>query len=262
MTQIERTTHDRKNGSGWNAPEYSQSTAASPSPELIRDNRCIGLFSDLPETESYKVLKTQIHRMLQERGWNTLMVTSVHAGEGKTLTSINLSLVLAKEYSHTVLLVDSDLNGPQVHRRLGIESSAGLADYLVNGRELKDLIIWPGIEKFTFISGGEPVRDSAELLNSPSMKALIQEIKARYRDRYVIFDAPAVLEGADAIAFFSLVEGIVLVVDHGRTSKKDLKSALELIPEEKLLGFVMNRKPMPVEKGRLEGLARFFKRQR
>jgi non-specific protein-tyrosine kinase len=243
---------DRKQGRGWNAPVYSQSAAADINPDLIRENRCIGMFSELPETDAYKVLKTQVHKLLRERGWNTLMVTSARAGEGKTLTAINLSLVLAKEYAHTVLLVDCNFKNQQVHSQLGIESDKGLTDYLLGGRELKDLIVWPGIEKFTFISGGASVWDSSELLNSPAMKSLIPEIKSRYSDRYIIFDAPAVLEGADAIAFFQLVEGIVLVVDHGRTTKKDLRSALELIPKEKFLGFILNRKPIPARTTRIK----------
>jgi non-specific protein-tyrosine kinase len=109
------------------------------------------------------------------------------------LTTINLALSFAKEYDQTALLVDCDLKQQSVHKILGIESKHGLVDYLVNGTDLSQLIMWPGIEKFTLVSGGRPLTDSSELLGSPRMRELITEMKDRCTDRYVIFDVPPVL---------------------------------------------------------------------
>jgi non-specific protein-tyrosine kinase len=178
---------------------------------------------------------------MEAMGWKTIMVTSLRGGEGKTLTAINLSLVFAKEYSRTVLLVDSNLKKQDIHAYLGISSEQGLADYLEAGRDLAELIIWPCIEKFTFISGGQPVQDATELMGSPRMKALVPELKARYHDRYIIFDVPALLEGADALAFLPLVDGVIVVTQAGTTSKNDIVKGLSLIPQEKMLGFVLNK---------------------
>jgi non-specific protein-tyrosine kinase len=105
---------------------------------------------------------------------------------------------------------------------------------------LKDFIIWPGIEKLTLISGGRTVEDSTELLGSPKMKELLAEMKNRYDDRYVLLDVPAVLDGADAMVFAPLVDGIIMVVEKGVTSLDDVKKAVELLPQEKFLGFVLN----------------------
>ena len=77
------------------------------------------------------------------------------------------------------------------------------------------MIVWPGIEKMTLISGGKTISDSAELLNSPKMKALVQEVKLRYADRYIIFDTPPILGWADAITFAPLVDCILMVVEEG-----------------------------------------------
>jgi len=74
------------------------------------------------------------------------------------------------------------------------------------------------------------------------MKALVQKIKTRYKDRYVIFDVPPILSGADAITFAPMVDCILMVVEEGRTSIQDVKRSLEMIPTEKFLGFVLNRR--------------------
>ena len=161
---------------------------------------------------------------------------------GKTLTSINLALTFAKQFIHTVLLVDCDFKRQNVHKYLGFSSDKGLIDNLVEGTPLKDIVIWPGIEKLCVISGGNPVHNSTELLTSPKMKTLITEMKKRYRDRYVIFDVPPVLGGADAIAFAPMVDCILMVVEEGRTQIQDVKRSLEMIPTEKFLGFVLNRR--------------------
>jgi len=70
---------------------------------------------------------------------------------------------------------------------------------------------------------------------------LVTEVKNRYETRYVIFDVPPILVGADAIAFASYVDCIIMVVDAGKTPMKDIKKALDLLPEEKFLGFVLNK---------------------
>ena len=226
---------------GWTSPVYSRSCHKVIDPKILSENRCIGIFSDLSETGSYKMLRTQVHQRMEAMGWKTVMVTSPRSGEGKTLTAINLSLVFAKEYSRTVLLVDSNLKKQDIHAYLGICSDQGLGDYLEAGRDLAELIVWPGIEKFTFISGGQPVQNTTELMGSPRMKALVPELKERYQDRYIIFDVPALLEGADALAFLPLVDGVIVVIQAGTTSKNDIIRGLSLIPREKMLGFVLNK---------------------
>jgi protein-tyrosine kinase len=226
---------------GWVSPSYTQSRPVALDPKQLMDNRCVGYLCGSHESESYKVLRTQILQKTGEQGGTTVMITSALPGEGKTLTSINLALTFAKEYNQTVMLVDSDLRQQRVHDYLGIESSKGLTDYLLNGTSLADLIVWPGVEKFTVISGGSTVMASSELLSSPRMRDLVKDLKSRYPDRYVFFDVAPVLVGADALAFAPQVDYIILVVRAGSTSIEDVKLALDLLPRKKVLGVVLNR---------------------
>jgi non-specific protein-tyrosine kinase len=212
------------------------------------DNRCVGFFPDAPEIEHYKILRTQIQQRGVDKGWNTFMITSAMPGEGKTLTSINLALTFAKAFNQTALLVDSDLRQQRVHQYLGYDSDLGLLDYLLEGCPLSDLIVWPGVEKLTVISGGRQIHDSTELLGSPRMTELVGEMKSRYADRFVFFDVPPLLAAADAMAFAPLVDGILLVVETGRTALPDIRKALDMIPKEKFIGFVLNRNSAPDKK--------------
>ncbi|MCF6291634.1 MAG: polysaccharide biosynthesis tyrosine autokinase [Desulfobacterales bacterium] len=210
-------------------------------PGKLQENRCVCISSDSVEVEIYKLLRTQILQRTREKGWNTIMITSALPDEGKTLTAINLALTFAKEFAQTVLLVDCDLKRQDIHKRLGVDSPKGLIDYLVDEVPISELLIRPDIEDLTFISGGRTIQESTELIGSPKMKDLIVEMKNRYKDRYIFFETPPVLYGADAVAFAPLVDGILFVVQAGRTSIQNVKKALALLPEEKFLGFVLNR---------------------
>jgi len=237
---------DKKDKAGWVSPVYSDSKTIKVDPQIAAENRIVGMIADSPEIDFYKILRTQIQHRTKDKGWNTIMVTSVNPGEGKTLTSINLSITFAKEFNQTVLLVDSDLMRQNVHKYLGFDNDKGLIDYLIGDRPLRDFIVWPGIDKLTLISGGRTIHDSSELLGSPRMKTLIHEMKTRYSDRYVFFDVPPILGGADAIVLAPLVDSIIIVVSEGRTSIHDIKKALQLLPQEKFLGFVLNRQKYPL----------------
>ncbi len=222
-------------------PVYDESKCCGLDDTGALNKRCVCASLDSPVLDSYKVLRTRILQQAKPKGWNTLMVTSPRPGEGKSLTAINLSLAIAKSFGQTALLVDCDFIQQQVHRYLGLESDKGIVDYLLDGVPLKELIIWPKIDKLTLISGGRTVSETAELLGSQRMKDLVAEMKTRYGDRYVIFDVPPLLSGADALTFSQLVDGIIMVVEEGRTPIKEVEKALELIPKEKFLGFVLNK---------------------
>ena len=230
-----------KSGNHWQPPVYSQSTPIQLDTATLLNNRCICIEPNSPEIDCYKVLRTKIQQLTRQQEWSTVMITSALPGEGKTLTAINLALTLAKAYNQTVMLVDADLRNQNVHKMLGFQSNAGLIDYLVDDRPLNEAIIWPGIDKLTLMSGGRTIENSAELLGSPRMQNLVKEMKSRYDDRYVLFDVPPLLVGADALALAPYIDCIVMVVEEGRTSIKEVIRALEMLPKEKFVGFVLNR---------------------
>lgn len=238
---VEITERSNADSNSWWSPDYSISRFKEPDKALMENNRCMCAFPDSPIVDYYKVLRTRIEQRVRKNNWNTIMITSVGPGEGKTLTAINLALTFARSFSDTVLLVDCDFKNQCICRNFGIPGDAGLIDVILDDKPLQDVITWCGIDKLTLISGGQSTVDSTEILDSPKMVELVYEIKNRYNDRYVIFDLPPVLSRADAIAFAHNVDCILMVVEEGKTSLKEMHKALEVIPREKVLGFVVNK---------------------
>jgi non-specific protein-tyrosine kinase len=223
----------------WSPPAFTVSARVELDEATLIANRCVCCRSDAPELEHYKVLRAKIQQIARDKSWNAVMITSPWTCQEKSLAAVNLAMTFAKAFNQTVMLVDADLRRQQVHRLLGYESGLGLADYLVDRRPLQQLIVWPSIEQMTVVSGGRSVENSAELMGSPRMRALVQELKNRYDDRMILFDSAAVLEGADALQLAALVDGIVVVVSEGETGMRDVKKAVAMLPAEKLIGYVL-----------------------
>ena len=228
-------------GPKWAAPEYSRTRRIDIDKNTIRDNRCVSLMTDSANSRLYEVLRAQVQLAARERNLRTIMITSADPGDGKTLTCINLACSFAKSHHQTVLLVDADLKKQQVHQCLGINSPHGLVDYLLGDRSIEECLIWPGIDKLVLLSGGQTLQDSSELISSPMMSDFVQDVRNRYEDRFVFFDAPPVLAGADTMSLAQMVDGIILVAETGKTSKENFQKAVDLLPRNKMIGVVMNR---------------------
>jgi protein-tyrosine kinase len=188
---------------------------------------------------AYKLLRTQVLQRLQGRGWQTVAVVSPAAGEGKTLTAINLAIALASTRTHTSLLVDLDWRQPSVHTYFGYTPTHDVYDYLRGQQTLPEVLVNPGLPRFCFLPCREPVPDASELLGN--LGAFVKELRGRYANRIVLFDLPPLLATDDAISFLPFVDCVLLVVEEGRTKRDDVLRSIELVGEERLLGTVLNK---------------------
>jgi exopolysaccharide/PEP-CTERM locus tyrosine autokinase len=210
--------------------------------EVLKRNRIIAGVDDNAFTDAFKILRTQVLQRLNENQWNVLAVTSPGPAEGKSLTAINLAASLAMEVDYTVLLVDANLRHPCIHQHLELEADKGLSDYLLDDEPIEDLLLRPeGLEQLTLLPGGRPLPNSAEMLNSPKMTRLVEEMKNRYASRIVIFDLPPVLSAADALAFAPYVDAALLVLEEGKTRRQDVERALDLLSNTNIIGTVLNK---------------------
>jgi capsular exopolysaccharide synthesis family protein len=221
--------------------EYSRTRTVNVSPETLRQLRIVSAFEPGAYCDAYKILCTQIVQRLRENGWNALAVTSPGTREGKTLTAINLAISLGREVDQTVLLVDADLRSPRVHRHFGLPPGPGLSDFLLSGTPLEDILVHPGLGRFVILPGGKPLYNSSEMLGSQKMMALVQELKARYPSRIVLFDLPPVLSAADALAFSPYVDAAVMVVEEGATGREQLQRAADMLSSTRLIGTILNK---------------------
>lgn len=221
---------------------YSQTRTQQVQKHFLREQRVmIGQGTDA-SVSAYGILRTQILQRLADNGWNTLAITSPGSNEGKTLTAINLAISLAQEVTYTVLLVDANLRQPSVHTYFGLTPEKGLSDYLTGDIPLSSLLINPaGIERFVILPGGAPLGNSSEMLNSPKMKQLVEELKERYRSRIILFDLPSLLSSSDALAFSPYVDAALLVLEDGKTSAAEIQRATELLQNTQLIGTVLNK---------------------
>lgn len=220
---------------------YSRTKSIAIQEDVLRDHRLL-TGHDSPFADVYKILRTQVLHRLRENGWNMLGVTSPRDGTGKTLTAINLAIATATEPTQTVLLVDADLRSPQIHEEFGLEQGPGLTEFLLDGRSIEELLLYPGLGRLVVLPGGRGTEQSAELLTSPRMTALAKELKHRYASRVVIFDLPPVLDRADVLAFSPQLDALLLVVEDGRTLEPDLQQALQALKgSAPILGTVLNK---------------------
>jgi exopolysaccharide/PEP-CTERM locus tyrosine autokinase len=196
-----------------------------------------------PASEQYRKLRARILARTKQDFQNTIMVTSADVGEGKSITSINFAVALAREIDHTVLLVDADMRKPSIHKYLGIKTDRGLSDYLSGQVELSDVLINTGLGRLVLLPAGNACSNPAELLSSNRMKELVKEMKHRYADRYIVIDTPPVLVSADAISMSNHVDGVIFVVQAAKTSEKTVKKAINLLKGATMLGIVYNNVP-------------------
>jgi protein-tyrosine kinase len=222
---------------------YEQTRVHEIDPDVLRRNRIIIGSGEHPAAETaYKILRTQVEQRLAANDWNAIAITSPGAAAGKTITAINLSMALAQEMHRTVLLADLDFRNPGVHRRFECDIKVGLIDYLLDDVPLNELLINPGIEHLVILPAGrEAVPNSSELIASPKMISLVDELKSRYPSRIIVFDLPPLLWSDDTLAFSPYVDTTLLVVAEGLTTKEELRRAMEIMDGSNVVGTVLNR---------------------
>lgn len=218
----------------------------SPTPfeldrELLRQQRIIAGFEPCQYVDAYKVLRTRVLQKMRERGWNTLAVTSPDARAGKTVAAINLAISLASEVNQSVLLVDANLRSPSIHQYFGLSPKLGLADHLLDQVDTGKMLLQPkGLGQLTILPGNRPVINSAEMLSSPQMAHLVEQLRRQDTTRIVVYDLPH-LRTPDTLAFAPLVDAVLLVVEAGGTTDEALRSAAEHLHGTPIIGTLLNK---------------------
>ncbi|MBM0107993.1 CpsD/CapB family tyrosine-protein kinase [Steroidobacter sp. S1-65] len=212
---------------------------------VLEENYILPHITDPGALRAYKILRTRMLRRLDANQWHSFAVTGATAGEGKTLTSINLAMALAQDSNTWVFLVDLDLQRPKVADYLGLTNShgeRGLTDFLLGDATFEQIVYSPSTaERLAVIPNFQAVANASDLLTSPRMDELVQALEAEKPRRIVIFDMPPVLASDDVLAFSPQVDGMLLVVAEGTTGRDALRGAKELLQEMNLLGVVLNR---------------------
>ena len=191
--------------------------------------------------EAYRALRTNILRATQERLTKTILITSANHFEGKTTTAINLALAMSDVPGYRTLLVDSDLRYPTIHDRLGLMQSPGLTEILEGSVGLNSGMMDTEKENFKIITSGNLPHYPVELLESERLKELIEKLKSEFD--LILVDSPPVIPYSDASVLSSQMDGVLLVVQSGRTRREDIQQVQATLQDNqaKVLGVVLNK---------------------
>ncbi|MCU0771834.1 MAG: polysaccharide biosynthesis tyrosine autokinase [Verrucomicrobia bacterium] len=192
-----------------------------------------------PNAEAYRVLRTNLLFSRKDDRLNTICVVSAGAGEGKSTTLLNLATIFAQA-GDRVLVIDSDLRRPTLHRILGVSNSTGLTSYLLKQNALEEVIQTTKLPTLDFMPSGKLPSSSMGILSSSQMKALIGEVKQRYD--YVFFDSPPIMGVSDASILASEVDLAMQVIQYRRYPQPMNIRAKQMIEKVggNLVGIVLN----------------------
>ncbi|HZC74166.1 MAG TPA: polysaccharide biosynthesis tyrosine autokinase [Jatrophihabitans sp.] len=196
-----------------------------------------------PRAEAMRRLRTNVRFIDAVQPFKVIAVTSALPNEGKSLTAVNLALVLAESGGRTVL-VDADLRRPSVARYLGIEGTVGLTTVLAGMIPLDEALQSVGERQLEVLTAGQIPPNPSELLGSPAMGQLVAALRARAD--YIVFDTPPALPLADAAVLGGAVDGTLLVMRCGRTKRAHAASAAHALraAEGRFVGAVLNMSPL------------------
>lgn len=195
------------------------------------------------QAEAYKHLRTSILLSTPGRSPKTLLVTSSVPAEGKTTTAVNTATVLAQTGAK-VLIIDADMRRPRLHHVFGLDNNEGLSAILSS--EITESEILSKIEQFQksnvyLLSSGAIPPNPAELLGSAQMKRLLDVASETFN--YIVIDSPPTASFTDGVLISSLVDGVILVVHGGKTSRQVVKRSRQMLIEigAKIIGVVLNK---------------------
>ena len=191
-------------------------------------------------SEQYKILRTNVLSINKAKPPKVLVVTSSVHSEGKTITSLNLGVVLAQSTQKSrVLVVDADLRRGRVGKYLGVDQEVGLSEILQDKADINDAIFNINVDNLAFIAAGAVPENPAELLASEKMKRFLSDVKTQFD--HIIIDTPPIISVTDSGIVGAISDGVLLVIQAGRTQRGIIERATELLYQahSKVVGHIL-----------------------
>jgi capsular exopolysaccharide synthesis family protein len=188
--------------------------------------------------EAYRALRTNVLAAVEKAGKKIILVTSADSKEGKTLTSLNLSLMIAKT-GRKVLLLDMDLRRGVLHKSFELERTPGIVDALNEHHPLSSVVQATKHENLWFASAGSIEKNTSELLHATDLEAFLGEVVGQYD--YILLDSAPVLRVTDTVILASCPLVCVIYVAHAnRTSKPVIRYSLDMLGDVHVIGMIVN----------------------
>lgn len=203
-------------------------------------------------TNIFRDIRTKIIQSANGRN-PVIIVTSVIDGGGTSFLAANIGAAFAFDESKTALLVDCSLKRPSLYDILCNDDSnlsedqpepLGLIDFLAHDEvDAEEIIYKTGIKRLRLVPGGRDSEVSTEYFSSNKMRKFLDDLWDRFPDRYIIIDAPPVLESADTRILGEMADMVILVVPYARVTSSKIETAIKQIGREKIVGIIINKEP-------------------
>lgn len=233
------------------AQRHSAAQATFAAPELAFDReQCIANHilindgkgpSNATAVASYRILRTRILHRTRANKWNIIGLTSPGAGDGKSVTALNLALTIAREKNNNVFLIDLDIRKPSVCEYLGVAPPIEINDFFNGAASAKDVFFSIGIENLTLAGTRTSSDNSSELLATGQIEELFKYIRQVTAEPFILVDLPPILTTDDALVMAPKVDACLLVLAEGGSRRDSTAKALEILADFNLAGIVLNR---------------------
>tara|TARA_B100000768_G_scaffold181445_1_gene204479 strand:- start:4081 stop:6513 length:2433 start_codon:yes stop_codon:yes gene_type:complete len=182
-------------------------------------------------TEAFRSLRTNLQYLLSKEGANSILISSLHPGEGKSFVATNLATVLAKT-GKKVALVDFDMHKPKVHKNFKLSNQLGLSSFLIGRCSVSEMQQLGPVDSLHIYTAGPVPPNASELVLNDRLDVLLQELKSTYD--YVILDTPPILLITDALVLMSKVDTGLLVTNTLKSTKRGIKHLEEALNQNNL----------------------------
>lgn len=213
------------------------------SPKHLEANRIIAHdFAD-HRARSYDMLRTQVLQTMSMSDWHMLAVTSPSPACGKTVTAINLALSIARQPDKPVLLIDFDLQRPQIGNYLGLKPKQGVLSLLEGRAKFRDVVVNARIadSQLAILPCETSTLRSSELIASRAMTGLLQEIKQAFKNWTVIVDLPPILAGDEVISILPQLDCVLFVAAAGTSTLPQIKECVRHLESTPVIRMVLNK---------------------
>ena len=192
-------------------------------------------------SEAYRSIRAKLLFSLNKSGSiaKSLVITSSAPKEGKTISAINLAIMIARS-GENALLVDANMKRPRVHDVFKMNNDAGFANYLSGEVDFDSIVKYPGIENLSIVTSGGASYRPVEAISSKNAKLFLEKASAIFSK--IIFDAPPAAFLEDAAVLLSICDGAVIIAEDNRTTKNLLSSSKELLHKRgaNIIGVILN----------------------
>lgn len=190
---------------------------------------------------AYRMLRTRLLHQLQTNHWKSLAITSPGAGEGKSLTALNLALSIARDKTTDVFLLDCDMRNPSICAYLGVRPARDLVGYFAGQGSPADILFSIGVDNLALASSTTITDQASELMTNGRLEELLDYVTGIAANPVVLIDLPPLLVTDEALLVAPKVDATALVVTEGRTRRDSLVRARQLLADYSFAGVILNR---------------------